>query len=77
MCGIRHVNNEPPCSDVLCPWLWKIWQLLNTKIHCVYTIHGGGYWPHIRRFERKDYVYLQQTTLITLDVTIGRVILCV
>ncbi len=20
---------------VLCPWLWKIWQLPNTKIHCV------------------------------------------
>jgi hypothetical protein len=27
MCGFKHVNDEPPCSDVLCPLLWKVWQL--------------------------------------------------
>jgi hypothetical protein len=24
MCGFRHVSNEPPCYDMLCPRLWKI-----------------------------------------------------
>jgi hypothetical protein len=39
------------------------------------TIRGGGYRPLIRRFHVGDYVYLQQTTPITLDVTAGRTIL--
>jgi hypothetical protein len=39
------------------------------------TICGGGYQPKIQRFEQGDYVYLQQTTLTTLDVTIKHVIL--
>jgi hypothetical protein len=39
------------------------------------TIRGGGYQPSIRRFHVGDYVYLQQTTPITLDVTTGRTIL--
>jgi len=38
-------------------------------------IWGGGYQPSIRRFHVGDYVYLQQTTPITLDVTAGRTIL--
>jgi hypothetical protein len=33
------------------------------------TICGSGYWPSIQRFEPKDYVYMQHTTLTTLDVT--------
>ncbi len=32
-------------------------------------IRGGGYGPSIRRFHVGDYVYLQQFTLTTLDVT--------
>jgi hypothetical protein len=39
------------------------------------TIQGGGYRSLIRRFHVGDYVYLQQTTLTTLDVTVGRTIL--
>jgi hypothetical protein len=39
MCGFRHVRNEPPCFDVLCPWLYKIWQLPNTEIGCVMPLH--------------------------------------
>jgi hypothetical protein len=39
------------------------------------TIRGGGYRPQVRRFRPGDYVYLQQTTPTTLDVTAGRVIL--
>jgi hypothetical protein len=35
MCGYRHVNNKPPCFDVLCSWLWRIWQLPNIDIHYV------------------------------------------
>jgi hypothetical protein len=38
-------------------------------------IRGGGYRPSIRRFHVGDYVYLQQTTPTTLDVTMGRTIL--
>jgi hypothetical protein len=38
-------------------------------------IRGGGYRPSIRRFHVGDYVYLQQTTPTTLDVTAGRTIL--
>jgi hypothetical protein len=38
-------------------------------------IPGGGYRPSIRRFHVEDYVYLQQTALTTLDVTVGRTIL--
>jgi hypothetical protein len=38
-------------------------------------IWGGGYQPSIRRFHVGDYVYLQQTTPTTLDVTTGRTIL--
>ena len=39
------------------------------------TIRGGGYCPRLRRYELGDYVYLQQTTPTTLDVTAGRIIL--
>jgi hypothetical protein len=39
------------------------------------TIRGGGYRPSILRFHVGDYVYLQQTTLMTLDVTTGCTIL--
>jgi hypothetical protein len=39
------------------------------------TIRGGGYRPSIRRFHVGDYVYLQQTAPMTLDVTVGRTIL--
>jgi hypothetical protein len=53
----------------------KIAQHQNT--FCYATIHGGGYQPHIRRFEQGDYVYLQQTASTTLNVTIKHVILCV
>ncbi len=38
-------------------------------------IGGGGYRPSICRFHVGDYVYLQQTTSTTLDVTTGRIIL--
>jgi len=38
-------------------------------------IRDGGYRPSIRRFHVGDYVYLQQTTLTTLDVTACRTIL--
>ncbi len=38
-------------------------------------IRGGRYRPSIRRFHVGDYVYLQQTTPTTLDVTVGRTIL--
>jgi len=38
-------------------------------------IRGGGYRPSIRRFHVGDYVYLQQTAPMTLDVTTGRTIL--
>jgi hypothetical protein len=24
MCGFKHVNSKPLCSNMLCPWLWKI-----------------------------------------------------
>jgi hypothetical protein len=37
--GFRHVNSELLCFDVLCPWLWKIWQLPNTKIHCIMPLY--------------------------------------
>jgi hypothetical protein len=40
------------------------------------TIRGGGYKPQVYRFEPKDYVYLQQTTPTTLDVTTSCVVLC-
>jgi hypothetical protein len=39
------------------------------------TIRGGGYRPSIHRFHVGEYVYLQQTTPTTLDVTAGRIIL--
>jgi hypothetical protein len=39
------------------------------------TIRGGGYRPSIRRFHVGDYVYLQQITSTTLDVTAGHTIL--
>jgi hypothetical protein len=39
------------------------------------TIRGSGYRPQVRRFHPGDYVYLQQTTPTTLDVTAGRIIL--
>jgi hypothetical protein len=39
MCGFMHVSSEPPCSDVLCPWLWKIWQLPNIEIHSVMPLY--------------------------------------
>jgi hypothetical protein len=39
------------------------------------TIRGGGYWPLIHRFHVGDYVYLQQTTPMTLDVMASRSIL--
>jgi hypothetical protein len=39
MCGFRHVSSEPPCSNMLCPWLWKIWQLPNIKIHCIMPLY--------------------------------------
>jgi hypothetical protein len=39
------------------------------------TIRGGGYQPSIRRFHVGDYVYLQQTTLTTLDVMASHTIL--
>ena len=41
------------------------------------TIRGGGYRPRVRRFDPGDYVYLQQTAPTPLDVTAGRIILCV
>jgi hypothetical protein len=43
---------------------------------CYATIYGGGYRPQIQRFELRNSGYLQSTTPITLDVTIGCVILC-
>ncbi len=39
------------------------------------TIWGGGYRPSIRRFHVGDYVYLQQTALMMLDVITGHTIL--
>ncbi len=39
------------------------------------TIRGGGYQPSIRRFHVGDYVYLQQTASMMLDVTTCRTIL--
>jgi hypothetical protein len=38
-------------------------------------IQGCGYWPWIHIFESKDYGYIQQTTLTTLEVIVGCVIL--
>jgi hypothetical protein len=40
-------------------------------------IQGGGYWPQVYKFELGDYVYLQWTTLITLNVITKHVIMCV
>jgi hypothetical protein len=42
---------------------------------CYATIRGGGYRPQVRRFQPRDYVYLQQIAPTTLDVTVGRIIL--
>ncbi len=39
------------------------------------TIRGGSYRPSICRFHVGDYVYLQQITPTTLDVTTGCTIL--
>jgi hypothetical protein len=39
MCGFGHVSIEPPCFDMLCPWLWKTWQLPNTEIHCIMPLY--------------------------------------
>jgi hypothetical protein len=39
------------------------------------TIRGGGYQPSIHRFHVGDYVYLQQTAPMTLDVAASRTIL--
>jgi len=39
MCGFNNVSNEPPCSDVLCPWICKIWQSPNIEIHCVMPLY--------------------------------------
>ena len=39
------------------------------------TIWGGGYCHRLRRYEPREYVYLQQTAPTTLDVTAGRIIL--
>ena len=39
------------------------------------TIRGGGYCPRVRCYESGDYVYLQQTTPMTLDVIASRIIL--
>ncbi len=39
------------------------------------TIRGGGYRPLIRRFHVGNYVYLQHTTPMMLDVTAGCTIL--
>lgn len=39
------------------------------------TIPGGRYRPRVRHYEPGDYIYLQQTTPTTLDVTAGRIIL--
>jgi hypothetical protein len=33
---IQACEHEPPCFDVLC---WKIWQLPNSKIHCVMPLY--------------------------------------
>ena len=35
------------------------------------TIRRGGYRPQLQRFALGDYVYLQQITPTTLDVTTG------
>jgi len=40
-------------------------------------IRGKGYWPWVCRFKLWDYVYLQQITPTTLDLTASCVILCV
>jgi len=32
-------QHKPPCSDLLCPWLWKIWQLPNTGIHYIMSLY--------------------------------------
>jgi hypothetical protein len=50
-----------------------ITQHQNILWHAI--ICGGGYQPWVRRFKLGDYVYFQQTTRTTLDVTIGCVIL--
>jgi hypothetical protein len=73
MCGFKHVNIMLFYFDVLCPWQWKIWQFLDIKIHYA-TICEGDYWIQICKFKQGDYVYLQQTTLTTLDVLITCVI---
>jgi hypothetical protein len=39
MCEFKHVSSELPCSDVLCPWPWKIWQLPNIGIHCIMPLY--------------------------------------
>jgi hypothetical protein len=39
MCGFKNASNEPPCSNLLCPWLWKIWQLPNTRIRYVIPLY--------------------------------------
>ncbi len=75
MSGFKHVINEPPCFDVLCRSYENlaITQHRDTLHYAI--IHGGGYWLQIWRFEQRDYVYLQQITLTTLDVIIRHVIL--
>lgn len=40
-------------------------------------IRSGAYQPQLRRFSRRDYVYLQPEAPTTLDVKAGRTILCV
>ncbi len=75
MCGFKHVN-ELPCSGRVMPMIMEnlaIAQHQNTMRYAI--VFGGGYRPWVWRFEPKDYVYLQQTTPTTLDVTMRHVIL--
>ncbi len=46
------------------------WDMLCYAIVC-----GGCYWLQIHKFELRDYIYLQQTTMITLNVITQHVIL--
>jgi hypothetical protein len=76
MCGFKHVSNELPCFGRVLPMTMENLAIAQHQDTLHYAIVlGGGYRPWVWRFELKDYVYLQQTTWTTLDVTITHVIL--
>ncbi len=53
-----HVNNKPPCSNILCGVMKNLAIAQHWDTLCYATTHGGGYQSQIQKFEQGDYVYL-------------------